>query len=144
MARARMYGWNGETPAKPVSGQKQIVLFTLSLRPDEMHTGHEWTEIVMANGGVATKQDPYRVVLYYLLELKKEGCVKTAEKPIEAVTVSDGSAHKATVTTVSEVTAVPLLASSDEDYEDDEVEEEEDEDFEDEDDEDEDFENDNA
>ena len=101
MAKSRLYGWNGERPAKAVTGQKQIVLFGLSSDPDAMHTGRGWADIIGPN--LATRQDPYRVVLYYILGLKAEGCVRTAEREIDAVTTKNAARHAVTVKTDSTV-----------------------------------------
>jgi hypothetical protein len=84
MARERKYGWNGELPAKAAGGQKAIVLTGLQAHAGELHTGHEWAEIIGPE--LKTKQDPYRVVLYYILILKADGCIATEEFDINAVT----------------------------------------------------------
>ena len=102
MAKERMYGWNGELPAKEPSGQKAIVL--REMRKDGgMHGGHDWAEIIGPE--LRTRQDPYRVVLYYILILKNEGVVKTNEFDINAVTreVEQLTKHGITVKTNSEV-----------------------------------------
>lgn len=84
MAKERLYGWNGEYPDKVLGGQAKIVFDVLKGSPDEMWTGKEWTEIV--GGELRTTQDPYRVVLYYILILKGKGCIRTVERDINAVT----------------------------------------------------------
>lgn len=97
MARERKYGWNGELPAKEVGGQCKIVLDGLRAFEGEMRTGHEWTELV--GGDLRTKQDPYRVVLYYILILKSKGCIATEEFDINATTKKDGEKHGITTST---------------------------------------------
>ena len=99
MARARKYGWNGELPAKPLVGQAQIVMFGMSDK--SMKTAKEWTEIIGPN--LATRQDPYRVVLYYILGFKKSGCVATEDFDIDAITKNGGVKHAVTVSTASNV-----------------------------------------
>jgi len=101
MARERKYGWNGELPAKEVSGQALIVLNGLRAAPDALRTGKEWTETI--GGELKTKQDPYRVVLYYILILKSKGCIRTAEHDIEAVTKNGDIKHEVTVRTTATV-----------------------------------------
>ncbi len=101
MARERKYGWNGELPEKQVSGQCLIVLNGIRAEPDVLRTGKQWTEVI--GGNLATRQDPYRVVLYYLLILKSKGCVRTAEFDIDAVTKNEDVKHGITVKTASAV-----------------------------------------
>lgn len=84
MAKERLYGWNGEYPDKPLSGQALIVFNVLKGAKDEMWTGHDWTDIVGTE--LRTTQDPYRVVLYYILILKNKGCIRTVERDINATT----------------------------------------------------------
>lgn len=106
MARQRLYGWNGETPAKNLVGQAQVVMFGLS-QPDgdtklPMRTAKEWAELIGPQ--LKTRQDPYRVVLYYILGLKKLGVIATREFDIDAVTKSaEGAKHAVTVVTDSMV-----------------------------------------
>lgn len=97
MAKERLYGWNGELPAKPVSGQALIVLNGLRNDPDSLRGGHDWADIIGPN--LATRQDPYRVVLYYILILKSKGCVRTNEFDINAVTKNGDVKHGITVKT---------------------------------------------
>lgn len=101
MARARLYGWNGERPAKPVTGQAQIVLFGLSAQPEALYTGKEWAEIIGPD--LRTRQDPYRVVLYYILRLKAAGCIRTRELDITAETRKEDVKHGITVVTDSTI-----------------------------------------
>lgn len=101
MARERKYGWNGELPAKELSGQALIVLNALRAEPEQLRTGHEWTAIIASD--LKTKQDPYRVVLYYLMVLKSKGCIRTNEFDIDAVTVNESTKHGITVKTESGV-----------------------------------------
>jgi hypothetical protein len=129
-----LYGWNGERPAKPVSGQKALVLRGLAQHRGEVKSGHEWATII--GPGLATRQDPYRVVLYYILLLKKDGCVRTVEQDIEAVTVNEDVKHAIVVRTDSndiEVrnvfeTTVPENEEEDEDEEEESDYEDDDED----------------
>lgn len=97
MAKERMYGWNGEMPAKEQSGQAAIVLRGLRNEPDVLRTGHQWAEIIGPE--LKTRQDPYRVVLYYILILKGKGCVRTNEFDIDAVTKKEDVKHGVTVRT---------------------------------------------
>lgn len=101
MAKERMYGWNGEEPAKTAAGQKAIVLRGMKERSEELHTGHEWAELIGPE--LRTRQDPYRVVLYYILILKNEGVVRTNEFDINAVTRKDDVKHGITVRTAATV-----------------------------------------
>lgn len=119
MAKARLYGWNGERPAKPVSGQKQIVLFGMSTRKDELHTGHDWAELI--GGDLKTKQDPYRVVLYYILRLKTDGCIRTAEREIVAVTRNDEGRHAVNVKTDTAVQVSDPLEDLEQEAQDEEL-----------------------
>lgn len=102
MSKERLYGWNGEMPDKPVSGQKQIVLAGMRARKGEMMTGKAWTDVIGKE--IATKQDPYRVVLYYILILKGQGCVATQEQDILAVTRNGDVKHGILVKTDASVT----------------------------------------
>lgn len=95
MSRERLYGWNGELPAKSPSGQKQIVLKGLRDHKDELHTGHEWADII--GPSLATSQDAYRVVLYYIIILKGDGCIRTDEFDINATTRTETGKHGVTV-----------------------------------------------
>lgn len=97
MAKERLYGWNGEMPEKAAGGQKAIVLRGMKAHAGEFKTGKAWTELI--GGELATKQDPYRVVLYYVLILKGEGCVATNEQDIEAVTRNADVKHGVLVKT---------------------------------------------
>ena len=101
MAKERKYGWNGELPEKPVSGQALIVLNGLREDPESLRTGHEWAEKI--GGNLATRQDPYRVVLYYILILKNKGCIRTNEYDINAVTKIETGKHAITVKTQATV-----------------------------------------
>lgn len=101
MAKERMYGWNGEMPEKPVSGQCQIVLTGLRANAGELKTGHAWAELL--GGELRTKQDPYRVVLYYIIILKSKGCIRTNEFEIAAVTKNEDTKHGITVRTQATV-----------------------------------------
>jgi len=102
MAKERRYGWNGENPAKDLSGQAKIVFDVLKGAADELHTGREWTEIVGTE--LRTRQDPYRVVLYYILILKNRGLIRTSEFDINAVTKSPELVkHGITVKTAAHV-----------------------------------------
>lgn len=97
MAKERLYGWNGEMPAKEVGGQSAIVLRGMRNDPTALRTGHEWAEIIGPD--LKTRQDPYRVVLYYILILKNKGCVRTNEYDINAVTRNEDVKHGITVKT---------------------------------------------
>ena len=101
MAKERLYGWNGELPAKEVSGQKAIVLRGLRNEPGVLRTGKVWTETIGPE--LKTKQDAYRVVLYYILILKNEGCVRTNEYDITATTKTEAGKHGITVKTQATV-----------------------------------------
>lgn len=101
MAKERLYGWNGELPEKPVSGQALIVLNGLRSEPDSLKTGKVWAESIGPQ--LATRQDPYRVVLYYILILKNKGCVRTNEYDINAVTKDADGRHAVTVRTAAVV-----------------------------------------
>ena len=110
---ARTYQWNGKAPAKPVSGQKQIILHALSARKDEAHTGRDWAALIGPD--LKTRQDPYRVVLYYLLILNKDG----------VLTVQDGAPNAIVKGTELE-TKPPTEANDEPDAESDNAEDDED------------------
>lgn len=97
MARERLYAWNGERPEREQSGQAAIVLRGLMAEPGVGRTGKEWAEVIGPQ--LKTRQDPYRVVLYYILILKSKGCVRTDEKAIDAVTRTEAGKHAITVLT---------------------------------------------
>lgn len=101
MARERLYGWNGELPAKSVSGQKQIVLQGMKNDPKAMRTGKQWATIIGPE--LKTRQDAYRVVLYYILILKNEGCVGTREFDIDATTKTETGKHAIVVKSAAHV-----------------------------------------
>lgn len=101
MAKERLYGWNGELPAKAAGGQKAIVLAGLRAEPDTLRTGKEWAEIIGPE--LKTRQDPYRVVLYYILILKGDGCIRTNEFDIHAVTRNADVKHGIVVRTAATV-----------------------------------------
>jgi len=105
MAKERKYGFNGELPAKTPSGQALIVLNGLREEPTAMRTGKEWTETIGPR--LATRQDPYRVVLYYILILKNKGVVRTEEFDIDAVTkdAATSTRHAVTVRSAASVIA---------------------------------------
>jgi hypothetical protein len=101
MARERLYGWNGEMPAKEVGGQCAIVLRGMKNDSESLRTGHDWAERI--GGELKTKQDPYRVVLYYILILKNKGCVRTNEYDINSTTKNGEIKHAITVKTQATV-----------------------------------------
>ena len=101
MAKERKYGWNGELPAKTPSGQALIVLNGLREEPEAMKTGKEWAEQIGPR--LATRQDPYRVVLYYILIFKNLGIIRTEEFDINAVTKKDDVKHAITVKSAASV-----------------------------------------
>lgn len=101
MSIERLYGWNGEMPAKEVSGQAAIVLRGLRDEPEMLRGGHAWAEIIGPN--LKTRQDPYRVVLYYILILKSKGCIRTNEFDINATTRVGDTKHGITVKTEASV-----------------------------------------
>lgn len=109
MAKARLYGWNGELPDKELGGQGKIVFDVLRHAPDEMWTAKEWTDIVGSE--LRTTQDPYRVVLYYILILKNKGCVRTVEREIDATTreKETRTRHRVTVGQTPHVKAGDVL-----------------------------------
>lgn len=114
MARSRKYGWNGEMPGRELSGQALIVFNGMKTLPDTMATGKEWTEVIGPE--LKTRQDPYRVVLYYILILKNLGVVKTEESDINAVTkdAESGTKHPVTVkSTAAVVAGAPVLEHAD-------------------------------
>ena len=66
-----------------------------------MKTGHEWTATIGPN--LATRQDPYRVVLYYILILKNRAVIRTNEHEINGVTSNGEVKHEVTVKTAATV-----------------------------------------
>lgn len=116
MAKERLYGWNGEMPAKEPSGQKLIVLRGLRNEPNALMTGHAWAEKIGPE--LRTRQDAYRVVLYYILILKNEGCVRTNEYDINATTKVESGKHAIVVKTAAtveerHVTEEPVTVNAD-------------------------------
>jgi len=101
MSKERMYGWNGELPVKELGGQQAIVFRGLRAEPNVLKTGHEWTESIGPE--LKTKQDPYRVVLYYILILKSKGLIRTNEFDINAVTRNESVRHGIVVKTQAAV-----------------------------------------
>src|SRR5258705_10775345 len=101
MAKSRLYGWNGELPEKPLSGQALIVFNGMKGEPEKMKTGQGWTESI--GKVLATRQDPYRVVLSYILILKARGVIKTSEYDINAITRNGAEKHAVTVKTPASV-----------------------------------------
>ena len=99
MAKSRLYGWNGEYPEKSLSGQALIVFNGMRAEPEAMKTGHEWTATIGPN--LATRQDPYRVVLYYILILKNRAVIRTNEHEINGVTSNGEVKHEVTVKTAA-------------------------------------------
>lgn len=101
MSKERLYGWNGELPVKEMGGQAAIVFRGLRADPESMRTGHEWAERIGAD--LATRQDPYRVVLYYILIFKGKGLIRTNEFDINATTRKDEVKHGITVKTEASI-----------------------------------------
>ncbi len=108
MSKERMYGWNGEMPAKEVGGQCKIVLDGLRAEPEVLRGGHAWAEIIGKN--LRTKQDPYRVVLYYILILKSKGVIRTNEFDIVGTTKTEETGkHQIVVKTRSGVDEIAKI-----------------------------------
>lgn len=88
----RLYGLTGKTPAKPFVGQAALVFAAMGgstgVAP-EFKTAKAWTEDVVKAGTdnpvleLKTRQDPYRVVLYYILIFKKRELVVSRDPVIE-------------------------------------------------------------
>ena len=105
MARSRQYAWNGEVPAKSLVGQAQVVMFGLSSAKDAdgnplFLTAKAWTGVIGPQ--LKTRQDPYRVVLYYIIGLKKLGVIATREFDIDAITKTPDTDTKHAVTVHTE------------------------------------------
>ncbi len=92
MATERLYGLTGKIPAKPMTGQAAIIFGVMGGNTGtapEFKTGKAWTELVVAAGkadpakDLKTRQDPYRVVLYYLLVFKKRELVIAHEQNVD-------------------------------------------------------------
>lgn len=73
---ARVYGLTEKAPEKPLSGQAKAIYDGMKALGG-FHSGKEWTEVLKSE--FKTRQDPYRVVLYYLLILKDRGLVAAQE-----------------------------------------------------------------
>jgi hypothetical protein len=102
MSKERLYGWNGELPVKSMSGQAAIIFRGLQAEPEAMFTGHEWADKL--GPSLATRQDPYRVVLYYIVIFKGQGLIRTNEFDINRVTrTSENLKHAITVRTQATV-----------------------------------------
>lgn len=91
----RLYGLTGKIPAKQLAGQAALVFAAMGgdtgLAP-EFKTAKEWTTLVEKIGSedptreLKTRQDPYRVVLYYILIFKKRELVVSRDQIIETPT----------------------------------------------------------
>lgn len=97
MSKERLYGWSGEMPVKELGGQAAIVFRGLQARPEELMTGHDWADII--GPSLRTRQDAYRVVLYYIIIFKGKGLIRTNEYDINATTRKDAVKHGITVRT---------------------------------------------
>ncbi len=86
----RKYQVTGKAPKKAFTGQAEVIFKEMTENKDLSLTGTEWT--ARLNGKFATRQDPYRVVLYYLIIFRKNGLVNAVEQvaPIETEAQSVG------------------------------------------------------
>lgn len=76
---AKMYALvENAKPAKPLSGQKKIVFDELK-RNKNPRLASEINDAIDTSK-YNTRQDPFRVTLYYILVFKKEGLVFATEK----------------------------------------------------------------
>jgi hypothetical protein len=77
----RNYVLTGKTPAKALSGQAAAIFAVMTAATVDgkpaAKTAKQWTEL--SKGKFATRQDEYRVVLYYLLIFKKRGLVASQD-----------------------------------------------------------------
>jgi hypothetical protein len=78
---ARTYGLTGKQAEKPLSGQAKAIFDGMTETSKdgkpEFLDGKAWTELLKDR--FKTRQDAYRVVLYYLLIFKKRGLVAVQE-----------------------------------------------------------------
>jgi len=98
----RLYGLSGKTPEKALAGQAALIFAamggTIGTAP-EFKTAKDWTVVVENIGAqdkakeLITRQDPYRVVMYYILVFKKRGLVIVREQNVDepARTVSEAT-----------------------------------------------------
>lgn len=95
MSRERLYGLSGVKLKKPLSGQALLVFQGMNERVDGKDSAHafktpkEWT--VKIGPKLVTRQDTYRVVLYYILIFKNRGLVAVREQEpvIDEVTAGE-------------------------------------------------------
>lgn len=93
----RTYGLTGQAPEKPLSGQAKVIFDGMTaMSKDGVHEfldAKAWTELL--KGTFKTRQDEYRVVLYYLLTFKKRGLVasREVEAPAPAPAVQETPAE---------------------------------------------------
>lgn len=86
MAQARLYALTGKQPKAALRGQAAVVFETLGTLDVPM-LATEITEAVLNTGRLVTRQDPLRVVLYYLIIFKNRGIVAATAQPSVEETV---------------------------------------------------------
>lgn len=79
MAENKTVFIRSEKEASALKGQAAVVLGALESMTDQKGTIEAVTKV--ATGNLTTRQDPERVVAYYLCIFKKQGIV-TAERPV--------------------------------------------------------------
>lgn len=87
---ARKYALTGKAPKATPKGQAKVVFDNMTGQPELATT---ITDRVVKGGELKTRQDPYRVTLYYILVFKKAGVVRAVEQETEVVeaTVADAA-----------------------------------------------------
>ena len=93
--QARMYALTGKTPKTSFKGQAARVYRELTTTPELAVTVNE--RIVKSDDPFKTRQDSYRVTLYYILIFKKQGLVAAFEPPTEASPVASHTTPSFTV-----------------------------------------------
>lgn len=106
MSREKLYGLTGIAPKKPLSGQALLVFNTMNTRDPEtdelvFDTPKSWTSKVK---GLVTRQDEYRVVLYYILIFKNRGLVAARDQEaVEAVESGEADSVESVLETAADL-----------------------------------------
>jgi hypothetical protein len=81
--KARLYARTDATPKNALRGQAARVFAELTTTPELAVTVND--RIVASDNPFKTRQDPYRVTLYYILVFKKAGLVASSEPLAETI-----------------------------------------------------------
>jgi len=100
---ARLYSRTSKTPKNPLRGQAERVYRDLSATPELATVVSE--RIAKSADPLKTRQDPYRVTLYYILVFKNQGLVQ-AHEPVVAEAVEQPESIDATDETVDDIETI--------------------------------------